>query len=68
MKQIAVIIINYNTSKFTLECIQATVTKTSEAISYEIIVVDNNSELSDYKNLKKNFPKIDYINRAWFTE
>lgn len=57
MKQVAVIIINYNTSKFTLECIQAVVAKTSEAISYEIIVVDNNSQLSDYKNLKKHFPK-----------
>jgi GT2 family glycosyltransferase len=57
MKQVAVILINYNTSKFTLECIQAVVAKTSEAISYEIIVVDNNSELSDYKNLKKHFPK-----------
>ncbi|MFT5646626.1 MAG: GT2 family glycosyltransferase [Aureispira sp.] len=56
MKQVAVIIINYNTSKFTLECIQAVVAKTSETIPYEIIVVDNNSELSDYKNLKKHFP------------
>ena len=54
MLDVSCIIINYNTSKFTLECIQATVTKTSEAISYEIIVVDNNSELSDYKNLKNN--------------
>jgi GT2 family glycosyltransferase len=57
MKQVAVIIINYNTSKFTLECIQSVVFNTSKAISYEIIVVDNNSELSDYKNLKKHFPK-----------
>ena len=56
MKQIAVIIINYNTSKFTLECIQSVIDKTSEAISYEIIVVDNNSEISDYKHLKKHFP------------
>lgn len=57
MKDVAVIIINYNTSKYTLECIQAVIAKTSEAISYEIIVVDNNSELSDYKNLKEHFPE-----------
>jgi GT2 family glycosyltransferase len=57
MKDVAVIIINYNTSKYTLECIQAVIAKTSEAVSYEIIVVDNNSELSDYKNLRDNFPK-----------
>jgi GT2 family glycosyltransferase len=57
MKQVAVIIINFNTSKYTLGCIQSVIAKTSEAISYEIIVVDNNSELSDYKNLKEHFPK-----------
>lgn len=57
MKDVSIIIINYNTSKYTLDCIQAVITKTSEAISYEIIVVDNNSELSDYKNLKEHFPQ-----------
>ena len=57
MKDVAVIVINYNTSKYTLECIQAVIAKTSEAISYEIIVVDNNSEHSDYKNLKEHFPR-----------
>ncbi|MGK0175264.1 MAG: GT2 family glycosyltransferase, partial [Ulvibacter sp.] len=57
MKQVAVIIINYNTSKFTLECIETVVAMTSEAISYEIIVVDNDSDLSDYINLKNHFPK-----------
>ena len=61
MKDVAVIIINYNTSKYTLECIQAVVDKTSQKISYEIIVVDNNSALSDYKNLKNNFPKKENI-------
>jgi GT2 family glycosyltransferase len=57
MKDVAVIMINYNTSKYTLECIQTVIAKTSEVISYEIIVVDNNSELSDYQNLKEHFPK-----------
>lgn len=60
-KDIAVIIINYNSSKFTLECIETVVTKTSEGISYEIIVVDNNSQLSQYKLLKDNFPKQQHI-------
>ena len=55
MKQVAVIIINYTTSKLILEWAQGLVTKTSEAIPYEIIIVDNNSELSDYKNFKKHF-------------
>jgi len=57
MKDVAVIIINYNTSKYTLECIQSVIERTSEGISYQIIVVDNNSEPSDYKILRDNFPK-----------
>ncbi len=57
MKDVAVILINYNTSKYTLECIQAVIDKTLAAISYQVIVVDNNSELSDYKKLRDNFPK-----------
>ncbi len=56
MYDIAVILINYNTSKYTLECIQSIVEKTSSSISYQIIVVDNNSEINDYDNLKNNFP------------
>lgn len=61
MKDVAVILINYNTSEYTLKCIEAVTTFTSEAISYQIIVVDNNSELEDYKNLKQNFPKKENI-------
>ncbi len=56
MKDVSIIIINYNSSKYTLECIDAVIAKTSEEISYEIIVVDNNSAIEDYKNLKQNFP------------
>ncbi len=56
MKDIAVIIINYNTSKYTLECIQAVREKSSQSISYDIIVVDNNSQIDDFENLKAQFP------------
>ncbi len=54
---VAVIIINYNSSKYTLECINTVIEKTSEAIKYQIIVVDNNSTPSEYKILEENFPK-----------
>jgi len=57
MKDVAVIIINYNSSKYTLECVEAVRAMTAESISYEIIVVDNNSELPQYAILKDNFPK-----------
>ncbi|QNJ98352.1 glycosyltransferase family 2 protein [Constantimarinum furrinae] len=61
MTDIAVIIINYNTSNYTLECIDTVVKRTSEPISYDIIVVDNNSEPDDYIHLKTHFPKKDNI-------
>ena len=61
MKDVAVIIINYNSSKYTLECIDKVITETSEGISYQIIVIDNNSVLAEYKILKENFPKQDNI-------
>ena len=56
MKDIAVITINYNSSKFTLECIAAVLRQTNPAITYEIIVVDNNSKIDDYRYLHKNLP------------
>ncbi len=56
MKDVAVLLINYNTSKYTLECIKTVIEMTSESISYQIVVVDNNSEITDYENLKQNFP------------
>ena len=44
MKDIAVIIINFNTSAYTLKCVEKVFEKTNPKISFEIVVVDNNSE------------------------
>ncbi len=61
MKMVSIIIINYNTSKYTLRCIQAIINTSKRITDYEIIVVDNNSELEDYYYLKNNFPKKETI-------
>lgn len=61
MKDISVIIINYNTASYTLECVQSVISQTDSKISYDIIVVDNNSKLDDYKILLQNFPKAENI-------
>ncbi len=61
MKDISVIIINYNTATYTLDCVKSVMAHTDEKISYDIIVVDNNSKLDDYKILKQNFPKAENI-------
>lgn len=54
---IAIIIVNYNSSKYTLECINTVIEKTSASLEYQIIVVDNNSKLPEYKILKDGFPQ-----------
>jgi len=51
MKQVAVIIINFNSSAFTVDCINSIAEKTAPGLSYEIIVVDNNSAVGDYAAL-----------------
>lgn len=53
MFEIAVIIINYNSSQLTQECINSIIDKTAIEIKYQIIVVDNCSEAADYLSLKQ---------------
>ncbi|TDI81893.1 MAG: glycosyltransferase, partial [Bacteroidetes bacterium] len=56
MYDVAVIIINYNSTDYTLKCMASVADKTDITISYQVIVVDNNSNISEYKKLKENFP------------
>lgn len=53
MFDIAAIIINYNSSKLTKECIDSIIEKTDAAVNYQIIVVDNCSAKDDYLLLKQ---------------
>jgi GT2 family glycosyltransferase len=53
MYDIATIIINYNSSKLTQECIDSIVEKTATNLNYQIIVVDNCSQIADYKLLEE---------------
>ncbi|MEM6684690.1 MAG: glycosyltransferase family 2 protein [Bacteroidota bacterium] len=61
MPDISIVIINYNTAKYTLECINSVIQFTNKAISYEIVVVDNNSKPEDFAHLRENFPKHAHI-------
>ncbi len=49
---IAIIIINYNSSEFTIKCIDSVLKHTSNETSYQIIVVDNASQKEDYETLQ----------------
>jgi len=53
MFDIAAIIINYNSSKLTQECVDSIIEKTPSTLNFQIVVVDNASEKEDYLSLKQ---------------
>lgn len=52
-KDIAVIIVNYNSSDFTLECIRSIFSETSSQLAYQLIIVDNSSREEEAIKLKE---------------
>ena len=48
MFDVAVILINYNSSRYTINCIKSIIEKTSPSVKYQIIITDNCSEKDDY--------------------
>lgn len=50
--QVSVVIINYNSSKYTIDCIKSIKDVVESIIDYNIVVIDNNSDIEDYKKLK----------------
>ena len=49
---LSIIIINYNTSKLTFDCVKSIYLQTPKNINFEVIVVDNASKYEDYEKLK----------------
>jgi GT2 family glycosyltransferase len=52
MFDIAIILINYNSSEHTINCIESIIDKTSKTLNYQIIITDNCSQKEDYLSLK----------------
>lgn len=50
---LSIIIINYNTSKLTINCVESIVNIISKNLLYEIIIIDNFSNSEDVTNLEK---------------
>ncbi|WP_396185222.1 glycosyltransferase family 2 protein [Flavobacterium sp.] len=64
MFDIAVILINYNSSEHSINCIRSIIEKTSKNLNHQIIITDNCSEKEDYLKLKSfcvevNFPNLE---------
>lgn len=56
---VAVILINYNSSDFTIECISSIISETQDGLSYGVVIVDNASETEDYANLIDKLSQFD---------
>ncbi len=54
---LSIIVISYNTRKMTLECLRSVIDQTRET-SYEVIVVDNNSQDGSAKAIEEAFPEV----------
>ncbi len=60
LKDIAVILINYNTSEYTIQCVKSIIALTDKKLNYSIIIIDNNSRKADFTRLNE-LVKIDHV-------
>ena len=58
---LSIIIINFNTSKYTINCIESIISNTAKGIAYEIIVIDNNSRNNDFENLASKLNEYKFV-------
>jgi len=52
MNKVSVVIINYNSSEYTIECLKSIYNFTAVGFSFEIVIIDNNSRYADFEKLK----------------
>lgn len=60
---LSIIIINYNTARLTIDCLTSII-KNINHLSYEIVLIDNGSDIKDFNNVKafaKKFPQIKLV-------
>ena len=61
MIDISIIIVNYNVRDYLISCIKSIFKESSNNLSIEIIVIDNNSKDNSVESLKNDFPEIKLI-------
>jgi GT2 family glycosyltransferase len=62
MIEVSVILINFNSSDYTINCIKTIYKETGESLKFEIIVVDNDSENKDFEKLKNYCEALEKFN------
>ena len=60
MKKLSIIIVSYNTSDMTIDCIRSTIQET-HSIDYEIVVYDNASKDGSADRIAAEFPQVKLI-------
>jgi GT2 family glycosyltransferase len=60
MFDVAVILINYNSSQHSINCIKTIYEKTSKELKFQVIITDNRSETTDFEILKEFCDHADY--------
>lgn len=59
---VSIIILNWNTAKLLEQCLTSVIRNTND-VSYEIVIIDNNSAGSDFKGVKQKFSE--YTHFTW---
>ncbi|GAB5399698.1 MAG: glycosyltransferase family 2 protein [Aureisphaera sp.] len=58
MIDVSCILVNYNSSEYTIKCVESIIANTKEDTSFEIVVVDNASTLENYRILEAGITEI----------
>lgn len=64
MITVSIVIVHYKTPQLLVECVRSIIDTTTD-ISYEIVIVDNNSEDESEILITTNFPHIKWINTGY---
>jgi GT2 family glycosyltransferase len=62
MFETAIILINYNSSYYTINCINSCIDKIAKNYNFQIVVVDNCSEIADYCKLESFVTSLSFSN------
>ena len=54
---ISIVILNFNSHEFTINCLKSIELSIDKYLEYEIIIVDNGSNISDFKLLNQKIEK-----------
>jgi GT2 family glycosyltransferase len=68
MPKVSIILLNYNSTNYTIQCIESIEEKTQIVPDYELIVVDNGSESEELSHLKKYIEGRDFVYQIQFIE